>query len=78
MLIHITLVFCLFGALLFSLQVFGPIRVFERALLSKQEEPEVPAPFTLRKGDYFKSFATLLQDVLNKNRVTEDPEQDPE
>jgi len=66
--IPLVLVFAVFGALLFSHQIFGPMRRFETTLLTKWKNPEVPAYCSLRKSDYFQSFSTLLQDVLNRSK----------
>ncbi len=60
-----TLVFMTFCALLFSHQIFGPMRRFENALLQKMNNPTEPVHCHVRRADYFKRFAKLLEEVLN-------------
>ena len=60
-----TLVFMTCCALLFSHQIFGPMRRFENALLQKMNNPAEPVHCHVRRADYFKRFAKLLEEVLN-------------
>ena len=60
-----TFVFMTFCALLFSHQIFGPMRQFENALLQKMANPSEPVHCHVRRADYFKRFARLLEEVLN-------------
>lgn len=69
----ITFLFIAVCGLLFSHQIFGPIRRFERALAEKKKEPEEPVNCGLRRSDYFQSFSKLLEEVLNRSATAENP-----
>ena len=60
-----SLVFMTFCALLFSHQIFGPMRRFENVLLQKMDNPAEPVHCHIRRADYFKRFSKLLEEVLN-------------
>ena len=63
--------------LFFSHRIFGPIRVFDRALRQRLQDPEQPVNCSLRKGDYFQDFSKLLDRVLNKPAKAPEPVKDP-
>ena len=71
-LITVFLVGC--SALLFSHQIFGPIRRLENVLQQKAEYPEEPVSCELRRTDYFQRFSKLLEEVLNKTQKVEKAE----
>jgi hypothetical protein len=67
----ITVFFVGCSALLFSHQIFGPIRRFEAVLLQKKGDPQQTVNCKLRRRDYFQDFAQLLEEVLNRPEQVE-------
>ena len=63
--------------LFFSHRIFGPIKVFDRALRQRLQDPEQTVDCSLRKGDYFQDFSKLLDRVLNKSAEAPEPVKDP-
>ncbi len=63
--------------LFFSHRIFGPIKVFDRALRQRLQDPEQTVDCSLRKGDYFQDFSKLLDRVLNKSAEAPAPVKDP-
>ena len=59
--------FVAFVSVLFSHQIFGPMRRFEIALEQKKENPNQPVNCHVREGDYFHDFSELLEEVLNQS-----------
>ncbi len=59
--------FVSFVSVLFSHQIFGPMRRFEIALHQKKENPNQPVNCGVRKSDYFRDFSHLLEEVLNQS-----------
>ena len=51
-----TFLFLAFCAVLFSHQLFGPMRRFESIMLQKRENPSEPVHCSLRKTDIFSAF----------------------
>ena len=63
--------------LFFSHRIFGPIRVFDRALRQRLQNPGQSVHCSLRKGDYFQDFSKLLDRVLNEPAKAPGPVKDP-
>lgn len=61
-------------ALIFSHQIFGPIRRFEITIQKKRNSPSEPVRCGLRRTDYFQSFSKFLDDFLNEPEVADDSE----
>ena len=57
--------FVAYVSVLFSHQIFGPMRRFEIVLEQKMENPDQPVICRLREGDYFHDFSQQLEEVLN-------------
>ena len=56
-----------FVSVLFTHQLFGPMRRFEIVLHEKKEDPNQPVNCRVREGDYFHDFSRLLEEVLNQS-----------
>ena len=69
----IGLIFIGLTSILFSHQIFGPIRRFENAVVQKKFNPSERVYCSLRWGDYFRDFSVLLEEVLNKCQMPEVP-----
>ena len=65
--------FIAFASVLFSHEIFGPIRRFELALTQKKWHPDQKAFCSLRKQDYFQDFSILLQGFLDICQMPEPP-----
>ena len=72
--VFFTFLFLASCALLFSHQIFGPMRRFENTLLQKRKNPSEPVSCDLRKADYFQRFADFLDEFLNETEATDDSE----
>ncbi len=69
-----TFLFLAFCAVLFSHQLFGPMRRFESIMLQKRENPSEPVRCGLRKTDYFQRFSKFLDEFLNEPEGEDDSE----
>ena len=67
-----TFLFIASCALLFSHQIFGPMRRFENTMRQKRENPSEPVHCGLRKTDYFQRFAKFLDEFLNEPESADD------
>ncbi len=67
-----TLMFLACCAVLFSQQIFGPIRRFENAMVEKNENSAEIVHCGLRRTDYFQRFSIFLDEFLNKSEAAEE------
>ena len=65
-------------ALIFSHQIFGPIRRFEITMRKKRDSPSERVACGLRRTDYFQKFAKFLDTFLNEPEAVDDSDSQSE